>query len=569
MKQQAATLLLPFLLVLPFSLTSTETSQDKNLILNSSAQDEKSLYQVMAAELALDREHPDVALANYIAAAKETQDPLVASRATQVALTVGSLEDAIEPAAIWATLAPQNLEAQITTAALYLRLHDIDKAVPYLQKTQELNPTDAFQYFLILFRQLQNSNDNQYVVDALKKLSKDNPTFPSANLALAEIYLFQNNPKDALTLTQDVLKIEPHSTIGIQLHSEALLRAQGKEIAKSYLDSIVKKKEATDASLNQYYAQFLYENDYKEDARRQIEKIVKNPNLNAEELLHYARLSIQAQWYDLSKKILLRSSKLEESKDLSHYFLARIAEMQNHDKEAVEWFKQVLTGPFHVLSQIRASIMLSEKQKYDDALTVLSRTQASDPTEQKQLLLTTVEILNQAKRYPESLEQLNAAIVYSPEDIEYRYARSLIAEKSGNIQLAETDLKAILELQPQHLDALNALGYILTNQTNRFQEAEKYLQQAIALSPNNPSILDSMGWLYYKMGNYPQSVIFLQKAQEIQPDGEIAAHLGEVLWKMNNYEAAKRVWNQALELHPKHENVLNAMQRLIPTKKEK
>lgn len=574
--KQAATLLLPLLLVIPFTLTSTEApSGDKSssLTLSKSAPhspplDEQSLYRVMAAEMALDREHPEVALANYIAAAKETQDPTIASRATQIALTVGSLDIAIEPALIWAKTAPNDLEAQITTAALYLRMDKISDAIPYLRKTEALNPNDAFQYYLILFRQLQDESDNQRVVQALKELAKEETATASARLALTEIYLFQNKGNDALEMCESALKIAPDSMIGIQLYSESLLRVKGKEAAKSYLDKIILTKQ-DNLTLQQYYAQFLYDNNFKDAARAQVEKILKTPNLSADELLQFARLSMQAQWFDLSKKILLRSSKFEESKDLSYYFLARVAEMRDQDGEAIEWFKQVLTGPFHVLSQIRASILLAEKKKYDDALAILSHTQPNDAPESKQILLTTVDILNRANRYKESLNHLDVAISNNPEDLEFRYARSLVADKLNDTKMAENDLRAILAIQPHHLDALNALGYILTNQTNRYKEAEQYLSLALKLSPNNPSVLDSMGWLYYKMGNYKQSLELLQKAQDIQPDAEIAAHLGEVLWQMKDFEGAKRVWNQALEQHPKHEHILNAMQRLMSSKKEK
>jgi tetratricopeptide (TPR) repeat protein len=574
--KQAARLLFPLLLVVPFTLTSTESpSGDKSSSFKLSKPasslpplDEQSLYRVMAAEMALDREHPEVALANYIAAAKETQDPMIASRATQIALTVGSLESAIEPAHIWAKAAPNDLEAQITLAALYIRTDKISDAIPYLRKTEALNPNDAFQYFLILFRQLQDENDNQRVVEALKILSKEETATASAHLALSEIYLFQNKAPEALEVSERALKIVPDSMIGIQLYSEALLRVKGKDAAKLYLDKMLQNKQ-TSLALHQYYAQFLYDNDYKDASKAEIEKILKTPNLSADELLQFARLSMQGQWFDLSKKILLRSSKFDESKDLSYYFLARVAEMRDQNGEAIEWFKQVLTGPFHVLSQIRASILLADKKKFDEALTLLSHTQPNDASETKQILLTTVDILNRANRYKDSLNQLDVALANDPNDLDLHYARSLVADKLKDPMMAENDLKAILEIQPHHLDALNALGYILTNHTNRYNEAEQYLSLALKLSPNNPSVLDSMGWLYYKMGNYKQSVAMLQKAQDIQPDAEIAAHLGEVLWKMQDFEGAKRVWNQALEQHPKHEDILNAMQRSMSSKKEK
>lgn len=564
--KRAATLLLPLSLVIPFTLTSTEASPGKPSDLNTvTASDGQSLFQIMAAEMALDREHPEVALTNYIAAAKETQDPAIASRATQIALTLGSLETALEPAVIWAKNAPKDLEAQITTAALYLRLDKTTEAIPYLRKTDELNPQEAFQFYLILFRQLQDENDNQRVLQALETLAKEQNHSASAKLALAEIYLLQNKNQEGLEMSEKALQVDPHSSIAIQLHCEALLRAKDKIIAKKYIDEAIKNNKK-ELSLQEYYTQFLYDNDYKKEARAEIEKLIKNPELTPDELLQFARLSMQAQWFDLSKKILLKASEHEEHKDLSHYFLARVAEMQDRKKESIEWFKQVLTGPFHVLSQVRASLLLAEDKKYDEALQLLERTQANDFSESKQVLLTRIDILNRAKRYKDSLASLDLAITNNPDDLELRYARSLVADQLNDLTMAETDLHAILAIQPNHLDALNALGYILTNRTNRYPEAEQYLSQAIKLSPNNPSILDSMGWLYYKMGRYRESLSFLQKAQDIQPDAEIAAHLGEVLWQMKDFEGAKRVWNQALEQNPKHENILNVMDRLIPKK---
>ncbi len=564
--KQAGTILLPLLFVIPLSVLSTEASSSKlsEIRLNSDS-NEQSLYQVMAAEMALDRDHPEVALANYIAAAKETQDPAIASRATQIALTVGSLESAIEPALIWANRSPENLEAQITTAALYLRLDKTQDAIPFLEKTQALNPTEAFQFFLILYRQLQDENDNQRVLQALQAIAKKQSKYASAQLALTEIYLLQNKNQEGLQMSDEALKIDPHASIAIQLHCEALLRAKNKAEAKKYIDHAVKDVK-NDLALQQYYTQFLYDNDYKKEARVEIEKLIKNPSLTSEELLQFARLSMQAQWFDLSKKILLKSSEQDEHKDLSYYFLARVAEMQEKDKEAIQWFKQVLTGPFHVLSQVRASLLLAENKQYQEAIEVLDRTQPSDVTESKQILLTKIDILNRSKQYQESLNTLDTAITNNPEDLELRYARSLVAEQIGNSKLAEEDLRMILSEQPNHLDALNALGYILTNHSNRYPEAEQLLNQALKLSPNNPSVLDSIGWLYYKMGRYKESLTMLQKAQDIQPDAEIAAHLGEVLWKLNDFEGAKRVWNQALEQHPKHENIINAMKRLMPEK---
>ncbi len=317
--KQAATLFLPLLFIVPeLTLTSAQPQQllvvpENALIIQEKAKTSKrqlpaeSLFQLMAAEMALDREHPDVALANYIAAAKETQDAAVAARATQIALTVSSLEVAIEPAAIWAKAAPDNLEAQITVAALYLRLDQVAKAVPYLRQAELQNAEEALQYYLVLFRQLQKDDDNKRVVQALQQLAETETKIASAHLALGEIYLYSGEDKKALKMSEDALKIQPQSVNAIQLYTEALFRNQGKEIAKSFIDKQVTQF-SDNQQLRQYHAQFLLDNGFEKDAQSQIEQIIDHTKLSGDELLQYARISIQAGWYDLAEKILKRSA---------------------------------------------------------------------------------------------------------------------------------------------------------------------------------------------------------------------------------------------------------------------
>jgi tetratricopeptide (TPR) repeat protein len=469
------------------------------------------------------------------------------------------LDTAIEPAVIWAQKDSKNLEAQITTAAIYIRLNQIDNALPFLRLSEQLNAEETFQYFLILFRQLSAQEDNGRVVSALERLAKEETKYPSAHLALAEIYFFQNDPKKALQMSEGALKIDPNSVVAAQLYTQALARTQGKEPAKAFLEKTVSTHPDNNV-LKQYYAQFLLENGYSDQAKHIIEDLIKNPNLSTETLIQFARQSLQAHWYPLADQILQRTSKIAEQKDLSYYLMARSAEMQNQEKVAIEWYKQVLTGPFHALSQIRASLLLSEKGDYKQALAIISRTQPSDEAEKKQLALAAVDILGKTKEYTQAIAILNDQLTALPDDPDLLYARSLMADKLGQLTSAETDLKTILDSQPNHIDALNALGYLLSNKTNRYSEALTYLSKAHQLAPKNASVLDSLGWLYYKMGDYKKSIHLLKQAVEIMPDAEISAHLGEVLWHTKDFEGAKKVWNSALEQHPKQENVLNAMQ---------
>lgn len=516
----------------------------------------------MAAEMALDRHHPDIALANYIAAAKETQDPAIAARATQIALSTASLETAVVPAVIWAHAAPKNMEAQVTAAALYIRLNDIAKSLPFLRQSNVINPNESYQYFLILFKQLQKEEDSQRVVQALEQLSKEKPANLSAALALAEIYLFKGNHQQALNMCQTALSIDGHSVPAIELCTEAMVRTQNKANAQSF----IAKKAAelqSNTDLQQYYVQFLLEQNEPSQAREVLVKLINNATLSPEALLNNARLCLQAQWYDLGDKLLKKASEDPKSRDLAYYFLARSNEMQNKELDAVKDFQEVKDGPFHVLSQIRASILLSDKKQYDEALKTLTAATANDENDTKQILLASVEVLGKAHRYPEALHKLNDYLQINGEDLDILYARSLVAERMNDLKRTEADLKMILQLSPNHIEALNALGFVLTNKTNRYEEAQQYLNRALKLSPNNAQVLDSMGWLYYKTGNYQAALSSLKKAAELSPDAEVAAHLGEVLWQMKDFEGAKKVWNDALQQYPTHENVISVMKRLM------
>lgn len=526
----------------------------------------ESFLQLLAAEMALDRIEPEIALANYIAAAKQTQDKSVAKRATEIALTLASLEVALQPALLWSKLAQNDLEAQITLAAIYLRLRKAPEAVPYLIQLSKINSEMANQHYLLLYQQLPEAEEKEELIKALKTIAKDHKEAFSAELSLAEILLSQQKAKEALTFSKQAMDKEPNRTESIRIYSLNLAHLNQIEEAKQLIQQKMNGK--ADFELKRFYLDFLMNFEQTEEGKRVFQDVITEKSLSGKDKLDLAKFAMQAQWYNEAKKVLMQLKGSTEHKDIAHYFLARLAEISKTPKEAIEWYKQVLTGPFHLLSQLRASMLLSEAKEFDAALLVLQRAQPQTDEDQKRILMSKIDVMLNAKMYDKAIVKLNKALSYNDADIELRYARSLVATNLKQIELAETDLKWIISHQENHIDALNALGYLLTNHTKRYQEAYQYLEKALKLSPNNPIVLDSMGWLYYKMGKLEESVELLQKASGIVSDPEIAAHLGEVLWHMKDYKKARQIWNQGLALSPNNENILNAMQRLLNNKSQ-
>jgi tetratricopeptide (TPR) repeat protein len=517
-----------------------------------------SMYRVMAAEMAIDRVQHESAVANYILAAQETQDPKIAQRATQVALNVSSLETALDPALIWAKTAPKSLEANLTVAAIFIRLKSHHKAAHYLTKIEKLEPSQAYYHFLLVYRQLQGTN-GQDVIDTLKYLVESAP-LPGAMLALGEIKLAQGEFETSLEFAGKVLNIEPNNSGAIRLKSESLLKLKGSEAAQSFLgEKVIALPEDND--LSSYYVQFLITENKTELARAHLEKLL-DANLNPDQSLSLARVAMQAHWYTLAEKSLKKTLGSKDHQNTTHYLLARLAELQEKSDDAIKWYKEVISGPFHVMSQIKASQLLTDKKAYNKAIDILKNTQPQNEFDNKRVVLSLTDIYNRKHDYIAAVEILDKILKYQPDDIEFLYARAINAEKMNQFTLAQKDLLQILSQDPYHIEALNALGYMLTVHTKKYDEALEYLNRALELAPNNASVLDSIGWLNYKMGNLQEALGHLRKAAEIMPDTEIAAHLGEVLWKLNNRDEAKAIWNSALESNPEDSIVIEAMKRL-------
>jgi len=184
------------------------------------------------------------------------------------------------------------------------------------------------------------------------------------------------------------------------------------------------------------------------------------------------------------------------------------------------------------------------------------------PDRAEQIFSLEADLLTQADEVPSALEVLNQGVRQFPDSTTLLYARSMAAEQLGDLALMERDLRAIINNDPDNATALNALGYTLANRTQRYTEAHELISRALALQPDEPAILDSMGWVLYRQGQYDEALAYLTRAYAEYPDPEVAAHLGEVLWVSGNTEAATNVWRGALLRDPEHKVLLTTLERL-------
>ena len=169
--------------------------------------------------------------------------------------------------------------------------------------------------------------------------------------------------------------------------------------------------------------------------------------------------------------------------------------------------------------------------------------------------------MREAERYPDAKDYYTKVLNAMPNETSVRYARALVAEKLGDLEMVESDLQTILEKEPANAQVLNALGYTLADRTTRYEEALKYIKRAIELEPDDPAVVDSMGWVHYRLGDYNQAIKHLRRANELSKDPEIAAHLGEVLWVSGDKQGALEIWENSLKNNPDDKVLIDVMQR--------
>lgn len=503
------------------------------------------LTHLLTAELALQRSMYAEALENYLLVAKETHDPAVAQLATEIALETQDSVKAKEAADIWANAAPENIQAQLVALTLYISDNQ-NKSQEYLQNALKNSPNELDQNLLSVFDQLQPKG-KKHLTEAVTDLAERHPKNPYAQLASAQLHAVQLDIAAANKRLAKTLALQPNLTNAIQLQAKLIRHEkQSDQPALDYLDSQV-NKHPNNGELRMFYAMALLDNDQSNNAMPHLQMLTKDKAFAGEAYLMIGEGEINQGKYVAAEKNIKLALEYASSVDKARYYLAQLAEYHKNNAEAISWYEQVASSSeFHTSAFLRAAYLYSLKGDYENALNVLQSTEPSTFDEQKQVLLTEIDIMIESNDLDKALENCNRVLGVLPNDVDFLYARSLILSMLQKYTAAERDLKLILSVEPENTNALNALAFILTNQPNRVNEALPYIQKAIGLNPNNPAYMDTLGWYYYKSGNTQDAIAMLEKAYKMSGNAEIAAHLGEVLWTAGQKQAAKDVWQKAL-----------------------
>jgi len=248
--------------------------------------------------------------------------------------------------------------------------------------------------------------------------------------------------------------------------------------------------------------------------------------------------------------------------DDSHYYLGHIASQENKIDEAIEHYRLVRSGANFLPALRNLTELMVEQNRYAEVKAHLQNLRFRNADLNMPLLTMEANVLIDQGQYGDASTLLNSAIVAFPDDAQLLFLRSVLSQELNDLDLMEQDLRRLIQMNPSNPVAYNSLGYVLADRTSRYEEAYELIKKAVELAPDDPAIIDSLGWVQYRLGRLDEARVNLDRAYTLFPDAEVAAHLGEVMWMQGDKTAASRLWRKALEAQPNSQHILETASRL-------
>jgi len=517
------------------------------------------LFRLLAADLAVQRQQFELAAGLYLIVAQETQDPRLAEQAARMALFSRRDREALDAARLWVALVPESRAGREAIVSAYIRNGDGQGAQEHLEFLLN-SGDDAEQIFQLVVSLLQHEWETRTAFDAIQSLVDRHADNPDAQFALAYIALHARELDVARSAVEKVLVMRPRWLRAMNLYAR-IMRMQGNPFeAAIYLAGVVEEfPDVEHVRIN--YARLLVETRQLDEALEQYLWIVDKEPRNEDALFAAALLSLQLNDLDQARDFLQRLVIEGARLDVAHFYLGQIAESDNRNGVAIDHYAEVSTGEHYLDAQTRMIMLLAQRGDVLLARGYLDKIREQVPNESSRINELEGHILEEDGQLEEAMRIYDVALVNAPDDKDLLFRQALLAEKMGRLGLAEEKLLYILKMDPDSVRALNALGFSLADHTTRYQEAYGYLQRAIALRPDSAAILDSMGWVLYRLGRLDEALEYLRRSLVIRQDQEVAAHLGEVLWMRGDHDEARTIWQQGLEQAPDDKFILDVMKR--------
>ncbi|HEV7856334.1 MAG TPA: tetratricopeptide repeat protein [Herminiimonas sp.] len=524
------------------------------------------MFKLLRAELAYQRGDWQLAYVTMLVAAQETRDPRLARRAAEIALGVKQGSEALAAVRLWRELAPSSDEASQFYLGLIMLENNLTEAKPvFIERLQQVQPQARGLLILQIQRLLTRVPDRNAAFALLEEITAPYPMLYETHLALAQGAFAKGDIARARQEAQLALQIKPDLEIAVLMLAQSTAdRPQSLQTLKAFLDTHPAARDTRVA-----YAKVLIDDKQYDQARKQLEILLKANPKDLTIVYALGILAVQTSDFPTAEKYLTAYLKaLEENPDEERdssqalLILAQIAEDRKDYPAALKWLSQVDPGPAYLGAQIRSAQIIASTGDVEGGRNLLSHLKPDGQREQTQVIVADAQILRDADRLPEALTVMANGVARFPEDTGLLYDYAMLAEKANRLDLMETSLRKVIRLAPENQHAYNALGYSFAERNIRLPEALVLIEKALTIAPEDPFIMDSMGWVQFRLGRLQEAEDYLRRAYALRPDVEIGVHLGEVLWAKGEKDSAQKLWREANQKDPQNDTLKSTLARL-------
>jgi tetratricopeptide (TPR) repeat protein len=547
---------------------SARAEQSGGESLPNIAVSEQLIQKYLSAELSFQRGDKFAAYSTMMSLARSLRDPRLARRALEFAIAGSLGGEAVKAARLWREIAPQSEEATQAVVGLLISSGRIDEVKTVLaQQLAASSPEALPNTIALLQRQLARVQDRSRAYGLLRELLEPYGDVLDARLTLAQAAMVAGDRATALTEARAALAKHPSSDLVALVLAQIIEdRAESVQSLVAFLQKNPKSREVRLA-----YARTLIEQNKVAEAKAQFALLLTHHPDDRTTLYALGLMAAQAgemreaESY-LSKYIQTLGDQPDRERDSTQALLvlAQIAEDKNDTAAALKWLEKIEPDNqgSYISATLRRAMLLAKAKDPEAARALLQQAEVRNDDDRAKLTVGEAQLLRDAGRLDDALRMVADALELNKNNIDLLYEHAMLAERAKQFDLMERELRKLIKVAPDNQHAYNALGYSFADRNLRLQEAFDLISKANQIAPNDPYILDSLGWVEFRLGRLEQALKTLQRAYEIKADAEIAAHLGEVMWKMGRQDEAKKLWRSANDKDPKNETLRATLQRL-------
>ena len=519
------------------------------------------VYKFLLAELAIQRNDINAAGHLYLDLAKLTKNTGFAQSAAQLGGMVRNGRLALDAAGVWSKLDPNSSDAKKVLAEMYIASGNLSKAKPLVKEILESEKSkgDGFLYLNNILTRVENkSNALRFIIDIAKPYAK----MVEAHFAVAHTAHMAGNISIRDKELAAIDKLNPNWETSTLFKGSIQFDEDPMKAIETYRNFIKTNPKSNTVRLE--LAKALVQTEQYPAAKKHFEKLVNSPLASAEISFTVALLALETGDDIMAEQFLNQSLERKYyNPDQINMYLARIYGQRQKIDKVINYIEKISTGPLFVDSRIFAAQAIRAENGIEQAIEYLDQYKSLDRQEKLKFLQLKTSFLYNDNQFQKAIDLMLSEEEKYSDSAEFYFDFGLLHEKNKDFDAMESKLKKAISLKPDYAIAYNALGYSYADRNVKLDDAKRYIEIALSIEPQNHYILDSMGWVHYRLGNYDIAYEFITKAYSIQEDPEIAAHLGEVLWKQGKENEAISIWQGSLERFPENSILIETKNRLF------